>query len=102
VSNLLENANKYSPKDKAITIELTENTEAIHLSVKDEGCGIGKEEKKNVFKKFYRVGDERTRTTKGTGLGLYLCKKIAEDHGGSIAVEDNQPQGSNFTVSFYT
>jgi K+-sensing histidine kinase KdpD len=102
VSNLLENANKYSPKDKAITIELTEDTEAIHLSVKDEGCGIGKEEKKNVFRKFYRVGDERTRTAKGTGLGLYLCKKIAQDHGGSIAVEDNQPQGSNFTVSFYT
>jgi signal transduction histidine kinase len=102
VSNLLENANKYSPKDKAITIELNEDAEAIHLSVKDEGCGIGNEEKRNVFKKFYRVGDERTRTTKGTGLGLYLCKKIAEDHGGSIAVEDNQPQGSNFIVSFYT
>lgn len=102
VSNLLENANKYSPKEKAITIELNEDVEAIHLSVKDEGCGIGDAEKKNVFKKFYRIGDERTRTTKGTGLGLYLCKKIAEDHGGSITVEDNHPQGSNFTVSFYT
>lgn len=102
VSNLLENANKYSPKEKTITIELNEDAEAIHLSVKDEGCGIRIEEKKNVFKKFYRIGDERTRTAKGTGLGLYLCKKIAEDHGGSIMVEDNQPQGSNFTVSFYT
>lgn len=102
VSNLLENAHKYSPKETAITVELKEDAEAIHLSVKDEGCGIRNQEKKNVFKKFYRVGDERTRTTKGTGLGLYLCKKIAEDHGGSIAVEDNQPQGSNFMVSFYT
>jgi signal transduction histidine kinase len=102
VSNLLENANKYSPKNKPITIELKEAAEAIQLSVKDEGCGISNEEKKNVFKKFYRIGNEQTRTTKGTGLGLYLCKKIAEDLGGSITVEDNPPQGSNFIVRFYT
>jgi two-component system, OmpR family, sensor histidine kinase CiaH len=102
VSNLLENANKYSPKDKPITLELKASAEAIQLSVKDEGCGIKNEEKKNVFKKFYRIGDERTRTTKGTGLGLHLCKKIAEDHEASITVEDNHPQGSNFIVSFYT
>jgi two-component system, OmpR family, sensor histidine kinase CiaH len=102
VSNLLENANKYSPKERPITIELYEDAEAIYLNIKDEGCGIQKEEKKNIFRKFYRIGDESTRTTKGTGLGLYLCKKIAEDHGGDITVEDNQPQGSNFMVSFYT
>lgn len=102
VSNLLENAHKYSPKDKSITVELKEDAESIELSVKDEGCGIRDEEKKNVFKKFYRIGDERTRTTKGTGLGLYLCKKIAEDHGGNISIEDNKPQGSNFTVRFFT
>jgi signal transduction histidine kinase len=101
VSNLLENANKYSAKDKAITIELRETVEAIVLSVKDEGCGISNEEKKNVFKKFYRIGNEQTRTTKGTGLGLYLCKKIAEDHGGTVSVEDNRPRGSNFMVRFY-
>jgi two-component system, OmpR family, sensor histidine kinase CiaH len=101
VSNLLENANKYSPKEKQITIELKEDVGGIKLSVKDEGCGIKDEEKKNVFKKFYRVGDERTRTTKGTGLGLFLCKKIAADHGGNISVEDNHPQGSNFIVRFY-
>lgn len=102
VSNLLENANKYSPKEKPVAIELREYAEGITLSVKDEGCGIKDDEKKNVFKKFYRVGDERTRTTKGTGLGLYLCKKIAADHGGNICVEDNQPQGSNFIVRFYS
>lgn len=100
VSNLLENANKYSPKDKPITVELNGDAERIRLSVKDEGGGIGSDEKKNVFKKFYRIGDERTRTTRGTGLGLYLCKKIAEDHGGNITIEDNRPQGSNFIVSF--
>ena len=102
VSNLLENANKYSAKDKPITIELVERLQGIELTVKDEGCGIIDQEKKNVFKKFYRIGNEQTRTTKGTGLGLYLCKKIAEDHGGTVSVEDNQPRGSNFVVRFYT
>lgn len=102
VSNLLENANKYSPKDKPITLELKESDGLIQLIVKDEGCGIKNEEKKNVFKRFYRIGDERTRSTKGTGLGLYLCKKIAEDHGGNISIEDNHPQGSNFIISFYS
>jgi two-component system sensor histidine kinase CiaH len=100
VSNLLENANKYSPRDKPIRIRLTEHSGKVRLEVEDEGEGISDEEKKNVFKKFYRVGNEQTRKTKGTGLGLYLCKKIAEDHSGSITIEDNRSQGSNFIVSF--
>jgi two-component system sensor histidine kinase CiaH len=100
VSNLLENANKYSPKDKAIELILHERGSIPVLEVIDQGCGISEEEKKNIFKKFYRVGNEETRTTKGTGLGLYLCKKIAEDHNGMITVSDNQPQGSKFTVQF--
>ena len=100
VSNLLENANKYSPKDKAVELNLYERGSIPVLEVIDQGCGISEEEKKNIFKKFYRVGNEETRTTKGTGLGLYLCKKIAEDHKGMITVSDNQPQGSKFTVQF--
>jgi len=101
LSNLLENANKYSPKDKAIQVALTEEKNAICLNVKDEGCGIEDKEKKNVFKKFYRIGNEQTRTTKGTGLGLYLCKKIVEDHNGEIHIENNQPRGSTFVVRFF-
>jgi two-component system, OmpR family, sensor histidine kinase CiaH len=102
VSNLLENANKYSPKDKAILVELSEKNNTIQLNVKDEGCGIEDREKKNVFEKFYRIGNEQTRTAKGTGLGLYLCKKIVEDHHGDIHIENNQPQGSNFVVRFFS
>ena len=75
---------------------------SIYLAVTDEGLGISEQEKKNVFKKFYRVGNEETRKTKGTGLGLYLCKKIAADHNGDVAIEDNQPQGSKFIVTFST
>lgn len=101
VSNLLENANKYSPKEKPIVVELGKDGDAIRFNVRDEGCGIDNAEKKNVFKKFYRIGNEQTRVAKGTGLGLYLCKKIVEDHNGQIRIENNQPQGSNFVVAFY-
>jgi len=99
VSNLLENANKYSDKNTDITCKLKKN-DGIKLQVIDEGPGISEEEKKNIFQKFYRIGNEQTRKTQGTGLGLYLCKKIAADHHADIFVTDNQPQGSIFTVQF--
>ena len=57
-------------------------------------------EKKKVFEKFYRSGDETVRNTKGTGLGLYLCKRIAESHNGKISIANNQPAGSIFNVEF--
>jgi two-component system sensor histidine kinase CiaH len=100
LSNLLENANKYSPSDQPISLRLFSDKGRVILEVSDLGPGISAEEKKEVFKKFYRVGNETTRVAKGTGLGLYLCKKIAEDHKGSVSITDNQPQGSNFIVSF--
>jgi signal transduction histidine kinase len=100
INNLLENAIKYSPKEKPITCLLKEHNGKIELHVIDEGAGIADKEKKNIFKKFYRLGDEATRKTQGTGLGLYLCKKIAEDHNANIAVTDHLPRGSNFIVVF--
>lgn len=98
VNNLIENALKYSPKESPITISLEEASKKVSITVSDEGSGIADAEKKKVFDKFYRSGDENTRRTKGTGLGLYLCKKIAESHNGYISVTDNHPKGSNFTV----
>ena len=100
INNLLENAIKYSPKEAPITCKLTKVGGKTELQVVDGGPGIPEIEKKNVFKKFYRIGDEATRRTPGTGLGLYLCKKIAEDHNADIAVTDHSPRGSNFTVVF--
>jgi two-component system, OmpR family, sensor histidine kinase CiaH len=100
INNLLENAIKYSPKDKAIQVVLSKKAKTVKLEIIDAGIGIQDEEKKNVFKKFYRIGDENTRRAQGTGLGLYLCKKIAEAHGASIAVGDNHPSGSNFNIQF--
>ncbi len=100
VSNLVENALKYSPKEGLITIDVTKKGSHLLLSVKDEGPGIPDEEKKKIFDKFYRTGQEKTRQTKGTGLGLYLCRKIAADHKAQLKVSDNSPVGSIFTVTF--
>jgi two-component system, OmpR family, sensor histidine kinase CiaH len=100
VSNLLENANKYAGKQTHIRCNLYRKDHKVVLEVSDEGIGIPDEEKKMVFEKFYRVGNEQTRRTKGTGLGLFICKKIAQSHGGDIKVVDNVPQGSTFIVTF--
>jgi len=100
VNNLLENALKYSPKESAVTLTLTKENAHTLLTVKDNGPGIPDEEKKKIFGKFYRSGQETTRQTKGTGLGLYLCRKIAADHKATIKVADNSPTGSIFTVVF--
>ena len=100
VNNLIENALKYSPKNKPVLCMLHKKGKNIVLSVTDEGKGIADNEKKKIFDKFYRIGNEATRTAKGTGLGLYLCKKIAEDHSADIYVTDNRPSGCIFTVRF--
>lgn len=102
VNNLIENAIKYSEKQKPVTILLQKSNTETQLLVKDLGKGIAKQEKKKVFEKFYRAGDENTRNTKGTGLGLYLTKKIIKDHNGNITVQDNMPSGCIFAISLHT
>jgi signal transduction histidine kinase len=98
INNLLDNANKYAAPETPIFIDLHVVGTDIELTVKDQGIGIVSEERAKVFDKFYRVGAEQTRTTKGTGLGLYLCKKIVTFHGGAIFIKPNQPKGSIFVV----
>ena len=101
-SNLIENAFKYSPKNAAVHVKLYKNNQGIHFSVKDEGPGIAEEERDKIFEKFYRIGNEVTRTSKGTGLGLYLSRQIAKDHNAQIGVSDNDIKGAVFTVTFKT
>jgi signal transduction histidine kinase len=100
LSNLIENALKYSPKESIIKIELQQTENKIELKVIDEGLGIAEAEKKKIFQKFYRTGNENVRKAKGTGLGLYLCSKITQQHNGHISVANNLPQGSIFTATF--
>src|SRR5258706_2655795 len=102
INNLLENAVKYSPKEAPISAILKKENDLVRLQVIDEGPGIADPEKKKIFEKFYRIGNEAIRKTQGTGLGLYLCNKIARDHNADILVTNNIPHGSIFTVIFRT
>jgi signal transduction histidine kinase len=100
INNFIENAIKYSPKDKPILCRLSRSTNKVVLNIIDQGIGISDGEKPKIFEKFYRTGSEATRKTQGTGLGLYLCRKIAADHNADISVTNNVPAGSNFAIHF--
>lgn len=100
LSNLIDNALKYAPKESPVYIDLMEDEDIIQLKVSDEGPGVADEEERKIFQKFYRSGNENTRKAKGTGLGLYLTKKIIEDHNGEIFVMNNTPHGSIFVMQF--
>ena len=97
LQNLVDNAHKYAPIDTPIEVVLEQNEHHTLLQVKDQGIGIPLEERERVFNKFYRVGNEFTRSAKGTGLGLYLCKKIAQFHQSQLLISENQPQGTIFS-----
>jgi two-component system phosphate regulon sensor histidine kinase PhoR len=96
--NLLENAMKYSSPGSAITIRLEGKESHAELSVEDEGIGIKAWERKKVFARFYRSGDEAIRKTKGTGLGLYIVKEVVRNHKGTVSIEENEPKGSIFNI----
>ena len=101
ISNLIENAVKYSPKEKPITCKLSKSANDVIMNIIDEGIAIAYTEKTKIFEKFYRTGNESTRKTQGTGLGLYLCSKIAGDHNADISVTNNIPSGTNFAIHFH-
>lgn len=98
IINLLENAVKYGTEKPIIDIQLKEEGGNIKLSIADQGIGIEDKEKKKVFQKFYRVGNEDTRKTKGTGLGLFIVEQIIKAHHGKISITDNQPRGTVFEI----
>jgi len=101
ISNLLENARKYSDSSETpIEIELYKNNQSAYLLVKDQGIGIPENEKEKIFDKFYRIGNENTRASRGTGLGLFIVKKIVSLYKYDISVKNNSPKGSIFEVVF--
>jgi len=101
ISNLIENAVKYSSREKPIICKLHKDGNDVIMNIIDEGIGVADAEKTKIFEKFYRTGNESTRKTQGTGLGLYLCSKIAGDHNADISVTNNIPSGSNFAIHFH-
>ncbi|MBP6335445.1 MAG: two-component sensor histidine kinase [Bacteroidia bacterium] len=100
LSNLLENAWKYSPEEKSIVVDLEKTSGGIKLCISDNGVGIPDEYKSKIFQKFFRIGNEETRKSKGTGLGLFIVKHIVEGHEGKIFVMDNKPQGTIICAEF--
>jgi len=98
ITNLVDNALKYSTTPRKITIALKKEDKIARIVVSDEGCGIPDKAKSRIFTKFYRGGNEETRRTKGTGLGLYIVNYILKKHGAIIRVSDNTPCGSTFEV----
>ena len=96
--NLISNAEKYSEQQKSIELELKRETGAIVIAVKDRGWGIAPQHRRNIFKEFYRVEEKLTSKTRGTGLGLPIARRIAEDHGGEIRYLPRQGGGSIFEI----
>lgn len=97
--NLMDNADKYSPKGMPIHVDLLHDGKELQLTVSDFGTGIPPAERAAVFRKFYRLGNEETRRTTGTGLGLYIVKNLVDLHKGRVSIADNQPSGAVFKVT---
>ncbi len=95
VANLTENAIKYTPQGDII-IDISGDESHVVISFKDSGIGIPAEDIQHLFQKFYRVDNSDTREIGGTGLGLYLCRRLVEIMGGRIWVESEYKQGSTF------
>jgi two-component system, OmpR family, sensor histidine kinase VicK len=98
ITNLFDNAVKYTDSGK-ITVALTGNEEVVQLFIQDTGQGIPKDDIPHLFQKFYRVDNSSTRTIGGTGLGLFICKRIVELYKGRIWVESQQGNGSTFYIN---
>lgn len=102
VTNLLSNAIKYTLPGGTVMMELQEDPDTYRVTVKDTGVGISKEAQKYLFNKFYRVHGGLDSGSKGTGLGLYIARSIAERHKGTITVESEEGKGSTFTLTVPT
>ncbi|MGV2875222.1 ATP-binding protein [Macrococcus capreoli] len=98
LTNLLDNAMRYTKKGDKITIHTYNDTQNLYIDVSDTGVGIAKEHIEHIFDRFYKVDQARTRGKHGTGLGLFIVKAIIESHGGKITVTSRQGEGTTFNI----
>jgi signal transduction histidine kinase len=99
MSNLIENGIKFTPEGGSVKMKLRADDGEVSFMVSDNGPGIPEADLPYVFNRFYQVDKSHTASAvRGSGLGLHICKKIAEVHGGSITVEPNETAGVTFSV----
>lgn len=99
INNLIENSIKYAGKNNEIQVYLLKKNDQIIFGVKDTGAGIPKSIRLDMFRKFYRAGNEETRMQKGSGLGLFIVSELVRLHNGSILYKENTPKGANFEIT---
>ncbi|MDE5711302.1 MAG: sensor histidine kinase, partial [Bacteroides sp.] len=107
LSNLIDNAIKYSPEEADIEIHCRTIGEGkkeaqTEISVRDHGIGIAPDRQKHIFDKFYRVPTGNLHNVKGYGLGLFYAKSMTEKHGGTLSVKSEPGRGSTFSIIFPT
>lgn len=100
ITNLIDNAIKYSPEHSLVRVEATQTGSETRISVTDEGPGIAPEHRARVFERFYRIDKGRSRDLGGTGLGLAIVKHVMGVHGGRVELESEVGRGSTFTLVF--
>jgi len=99
MQNLVDNAVKFSPAGGTIVICCKQHEDGVTLAVTDQGIGIPPWDLPHLFQRFYRGGRTGERGFSGMGIGLFLCKRIVEEHGGTIAVDSVYGQGTRFLVT---
>ena len=98
LSNLLENAVKYSERDGAVEVRVSASPDDLAIVVQDHGIGIPSAELERIFERFYRVDKARSRETGGSGLGLSIAPQVARNHGGDVTVVSREGEGSTFAL----
>jgi signal transduction histidine kinase len=98
LTNLVDNAVKYSPDGGRVELEITVAGRGLRFAVRDQGLGIPPAEHRRIFEKFYRLDPDLTRGVGGTGLGLYISRELLERMGGRIWVESSGHGGSTFVA----
>ncbi len=96
LTNLLNNAIKYSPQADTVLIRTAKDQNKILVSIQDFGIGIAKEHQEKIFERFYQVTDPDEKTYPGLGIGLYISYEIVKRHGGQMWVESKKGQGATF------
>jgi signal transduction histidine kinase len=99
ISNLLDNAMKYSPEGGLITVGTQRQGDSAQISITDPGIGIPEQDLSQLFTPFFRASNASSRHFPGVGLGLYLCRSILYAHGGTISVTSREGQGTTFLLS---